>query len=369
MRVEGDESREGEPQDDWREEEAKPSLRQRWRAWRAGQAPLVTARLDRTERSFLGILRLSALLVAALLVLSAVAFFLVGLALQVPNPSSVATEQVQVAGSDLAPPPASPAPEQNRPQREQPRWERVLPAEFRNQYFALYRSAFAPAYRKNEKALEAPQFFELMFPAEALDQVEYFDDAKLAVPEGGQTEGMRPILSSLLSTMKEAATQAAVRKELQGYRAAQKVEVCRSVSRTRTRWVEQWDYSATNCPYWFEPPYGCMGRRQVSEPYQARECSMQFPDQLADPAQVMRDLQSRYFMALNDKVAGAQRTAELRRMEIAAQNQSGRDAVWQAVLAFAAFLALMFLYLMVALERHHRTIARNLAPPPARGAT
>jgi hypothetical protein len=365
--VEGDEAREDEPQDDWREE-GRPSFLARWRAWRGGQAPLIAERLDRTERSFLGVLRSSALFGAAALILCAIGFLLLGLALQLSDPDSVETEQVQVNGTDLAAPPATPMAEQSRPRREQPRWERVLPAEFRSQYFALYRSAFAPSYRKNEKALDPPQFFETMFPGEALDQVEYFDDAKLATPEGGATEGMRPILSSLLSTMKEAATQGAVRKELQAYRDAQKVEICRSVTRTRSRWVDGWDSSATHCAFWYEPPYGCMSRRQVSEPYQARECSMQFPDQLADPARVMSDLQSRYFTALNDKVAGAQRSAELRRIEIVGQNQSGRDAVWQAVLAFAAFLALMFLYLMVALERHHRTIARNFAPPPPPGA-
>jgi hypothetical protein len=363
--LEGDEVRQDEPRAEWGEEEEKRSLRGRWRAWRGVRAPLIAAKLDETERSFLGILRSSALFAAAALILIAIATLLFGLALQVSSPDSVETERVQVNGSDLAAPPATPAPEQDRPRREEPRWARVLPAEFRNQYFALYRSAFAPAHRQNEKALEAAPFFELMFPAEALDQVEYFDDAKLAAADGDQAAAMRPILASLLSTVKEAAAQEGVRKELQAYRAAQKVEICRSVTRTRTRWVERWDESATNCPYWYEPPYGCMGRRQVSDPYQARECSMQFPDQLADPARVMRDLQSRYFTALNDKVAAAQRSAELRRMEIVAQNQSGRDAVWQAVVAFAAFLGLMFLYLMVALERHHRTIARNLAAPPA----
>jgi hypothetical protein len=90
---------------------------------------------------------------------------------------------------------------------------------------------------------------------------------------------------------------------------------------------------------------------------------MQFPDQLANPAQVMRDLQSRYFLAANDKIAISERDAELQRREIADRNAFGSNAVWYAILAFGSFLSVMFLYLLVALERHHRALSRRLAPP------
>jgi hypothetical protein len=92
---------------------------------------------------------------------------------------------------------------------------------------------------------------------------------------------------------------------------------------------------------------------------------MQFPDALADPARVMRDLQARYFLNLSFKIESAQRDAELRRMEAVNRVASGRGAMLDAVYLFAAFLTLMFLYLIVALERHHRAIARKLTPEGA----
>lgn len=351
--------------DDYGEPEPKPSLRDRWRGFAAARGPMLAGKLDQTERSFLGALRFVALLAAGVLILVSVGLLVLGFIMQWESADAVETERVAVTGAELAPPQAPAPSPAAQPQREAPRWSRILPEAFRNRYYGLYRSAFAPSYRQGEKPLEAPQFFELMFPDDALDLIEFFDDGRIALAERAGEGGTRPLLESLLAALQEASATDAVRGELQGYKSAQRVEVCRSVQRTRTRSIEQWDYGAQSCPYWFEPPYGCMGRRQVSEPYQARECSMQFPDQLADPARLMRDLQGRYFGALDAKIAASQRDAETRRMEIISRNARGKGAVWDAVFLFGAFLTLMFLYLLVALERHHRTMARAMAARPA----
>jgi hypothetical protein len=362
-----DETADGVPNDDWREPAEEVQRVSWWKRLRARGARL-DRRLDGVERPFLALLRATALVVAALLVLASIVLLLLGFGLQVQRPDSVIAEPVSIAASDLASPAAPQAPPvpASGPQLE--RWARVLPTEFRTAYYQLYRQQFVPSYRATEKPLEQAPFFRELFPDDVLDTIESFNDERLAAATAGEKgpdrqSEVRPVLASLLSAMQGAAGQEAVRRELQAYKAAQRVQVCRNVQRTRTRSVERWDPMATNCPYWFEPPYGCMGRQQLQEPFQERVCSMQFPDQLANPAQVMRELQARYFLAANEKIATSERDAELQRREIADRNAFGTNAVWYAALAFGSFLSVMFLYLLVALERHHRAMSRRLGSP------
>lgn len=345
-------------------EEARAS---RWRAWFQRRAPQINGRLDGAERSFLGLLRVVALVTAGLLVVASIVLLILGFGLQIQDPDSVQADQVDVTSADVVPPPAPQAAPQNRQAAQQPRWARDLSPEFRRQYYQLYRSAFAPSYRPNEQPLEERAFFEQMFPDEVLNEIEMADDSRLRPPESDETAARqggdeRLLLLSLRRAVEGAAAQESVRRELQAYKTAQRIQVCRNEERMRSRSVEYWDYSARNCPFWYDPPYGCMSRRQVSEPYQERVCRMQFPEDLANPQQVMRGLQNRYFAALNDKIAASLRDAELQRQRIFERNESGKDWVWKSVLAFVAFLGLMFLYLLVALERHHRAISRRLAP-------
>jgi hypothetical protein len=362
-----DEAVDGARDDDWREPVEDLPRASWWKRLRTRGARL-DGRLDGVERPFLALLRATALVVAALLILASIILLLLGFGLQVQRPDSVSAEPVSIEAADLAAPAApqaSPAPAGGA---QLERWARVLPAEFRTAYYQLYRQAFVPSYRATEKPLEQAPFFQELFPDDVLDTIESFNDERLAAASAGdgaadRQSQMRPVLASLLSAVQGAAGQEAVRRELLAYKAAQRVQVCRNVQRTRTRSVERWDSLSTNCPYWFEPPYGCMGRQELREPYQERVCSMQFPDQLANPAQVMRDLQSRYFLAANDKIAISERDAELQRREIADRNAFGSNAVWYAILAFGSFLSVMFLYLLVALERHHRALSRRLAPP------
>ncbi|MFN3726284.1 MAG: hypothetical protein ACK4SZ_08265 [Allosphingosinicella sp.] len=345
---------------------SEQSRASRWRAWFERRAPQINRRLDGAERSFLGLLRAVALVTAGLLIVASIVLLALGFGLQIQDPDSVQVNPVEVTPVDVVPPPAPQAAPANRQAAQQPHWARVLSPEFRRQYYQLYRSAFAPSYRPNERPLEQQAFFEQMFPDEVLDEIEMVDDSRLQLSQGGEEAGRqggneRLLLVSLRSAVEGAAGQEGVRRELKAYKDAQRIQVCRNEERTRSRAVEYWDYSARNCPYWYEPPYGCMSRRQVSEPYEERVCRMQFPEDLANPMQVMRGLQNRYFAALDGKIAGSLREAELQRQRILERNQSGKDWVWKAVLAFVAFLGLMFLYLLVALERHHRAISRRLA--------
>lgn len=359
-----DGDRQFEEESDWAERtHARPSL---WTRVKRRGAKLDRG-MDGVERPFLALLRAAALTLAALLITGSLALLLFGLGMQVQRPDSVEAQPVRVEPADLAPPAAPQQASEPSAAARQPRWVRALPPDFRAAYFQLYRSAFAPFYRANERPLEQSQFFQQLFSDNVLDQIESISDNRLQVAPAetpSQQAQMRPLLRELLATMEGTVRQSGVQRELQAYKSAQRVQVCRDVTRTRTRWVEQWDYSANHCPYWYEPPYGCMSRRQVSQPYQERVCSMQFPGEIANPAQVMNDLQARYFIALNDKVAASEREAALQRQQISERNAWGSDSVWKAALAFGAFLGVMFLYLLVALERHHRMLSRRLAPPP-----
>lgn len=343
-------------------EEPEPSrwgrFRARGRSWGRSAAEW----FNKAEHSYLAFLRQTSLVAATLLIFGAALLFIAGVALQFGNPAGIQPEQVSVSTGDVI---SAPAPAPAKPAAEAadtpPRWSRVLPADFRERYFRTFQSNFAPYYRQGDKRPDRKTFFETMFPDPILDYVEGFDDARLAGSADAQEQDLRPLLANLQAIVAAAAADSGTKRELQGYRSAKKVQVCETVRRERVRYESYWNSLSTSCPYWYETPYGCSDTRAIREPYTERVCRMEFPDEVANPQNVMLRLQERYFGALDRKLQSAEAEADERRAQLMERKANGRAAISTSVKIFLGFLALMFVYILIALERHHRVISRTLA--------
>lgn len=360
MVAEDDGYRPDDSSHDYYSEEPEPSLFERLRVRGRRVGRTVSVWFSKAEQSYLSLLRQTSLLAATLLLFGAILLFVGGLVLQFGNPDGIRPEEVSVATSDVVSVPESgPTRTAAKPTDTAPRWNRVLPAAFRERYYSLFRSSFAPYYRRADKAPDRNAFFAALFPDDRLNYIEAFDDARLA--DADQSTDSRPLLTSLQTIVAAAAAHPTSIRELKAYQAAKRVQVCDTVRRTRTRYETYWNSLATSCPYWYESPYGCSDTRAVSQPYTERVCRMEFPGEIANPHNVMLRLQDRYFAALDRKIQSADAMVDERRQAMMLRKANGSMAIETAVKAFLAFLGLMFIYILVAIERHHRVFTRMLA--------
>lgn len=354
---------------DWDEElgelTGRERLKRRWARFTSDTRALGAHWFANAEHGYLSLLRRTALVAATLLLFGAIFYFLAGTYMRTGDPMNLSPELVTVSGPDLvvvAPPDPEEDGEGGAEARDQiPRYRLVLPEAFRDRYWRLYEQRFAPNYREGESGLERTAFFERMFPDDVLDQIQGFDETLLAVPQLPEETGStgNTLLDLLALSVDQASRTEEIEQQLSAYQSAQRVRICRTVQRTRTRYVEGWDYYSTSCPNWYEN-YGCATRRAVREPYSEQVCNMQFPDDIADPAEKMSELQQRFFQTVDMRIDDARDETRRLRSDMFRDKARGEDAQWNALYIFGVFLALMFLYTIVAIERHQRKLTNLL---------
>jgi len=159
-----------------------------------------------------------------------------------------------------------------------------------------------------------------------------------------------------LRLVKSAATMDEFRKRLAAFRTAKKVNVCNDEVRTRSRSIESWDVYATYCPNWYVSPVGFASTRTVDEPYMAKVCEMKYPDDLVAPSQQLANAVQRYGDIAGAKLAKANNDAEESTARNYARKAQGQENWSLSFKLFLGFMAVMFLYLFVAMERHHRSL-------------
>jgi hypothetical protein len=162
--------------------------------------------------------------------------------------------------------------------------------------------------------------------------------------------------------MGEAAGLPATQKRLARYKAAKKVQVCRSVERTRTTTQRGWDRFSTSCPNWYYDPIGCPVTREVETPYTARECTMKYPEGTQSHIQLFRAYQDRFYTLLARRRSENAAEAQARRMGIVEGIAKGRLDLWTALKIAIGFLLLMFFFLLIAIERHQRRMVARSEP-------
>jgi hypothetical protein len=327
--------------------------RERLRQW----GHRASVRASTIEARYLSLLRFSMLLIATVLLIGAIVFVLMGATKQIGS-SQVSPEPVKVSAADLAP--AVTKGSDSGAKKVDAEKPFQLSSQLKSQTLAAYKSNFAKFERKDEKASEK-QILDAVWPQarrEAFDNVniDYVDD------EGRSYTSGEELALHALALVKKSSETPDFTQSLQTYRAAKKSRVCRDVTRERERSVSYWDSDSMDCDNWYYSPVGCRSNRMVAEPYTAEVCEMQFPDDLDSPATAMGNSIDRFLRLAQIRQEDAAYKAEEKTAKINQRKVTGRANLMDGGKIFLGFLALMFLYLLVVLERHHRLLRKLVRP-------
>lgn len=327
---------------------------------RAGWRDRFGRALDNVEAIYLKVLRAAVLVVATIMIVIAAWLAISGLYKMSRSPASVQEKAATVDSKEIvdaeaksvavneksAEPSASPA-------------QRQFYREFVARYYELYRRRFEPYRQAEDKRLTRDEFDDRFIDTEKrLGQIASNDL---------NFESDRDDLKALLAVMTAAADAPAAEQRLQKYQSAKKVQVSNQVQRTRTERRNGWDSYSTSCAAWYESPIGCPATRSVSVPFMETVKSMEFPKDTQSHAQIFEAFQSRYFELLGERRLSNQADAENQRRSIAEGKIEGRLGMYSALQIVGAFLALMFFFLLIAVERHQRRMSTLLVGPARPG--
>lgn len=313
----------------------------------------LSGRIDRIERVFLILLRGAALAAAATVLLTAAIYFGWGLIQQIGSTRSD-PQPISVTAQDVTPPTAgenSATDDGSKSATPKP----TLDGEVRTRTLAVYRAAFKKFERRGID-FDQGKLPELVWPEERIRRFGLIAGELVQDEEGGSLGTGKALSLDGLGKVEKAAGSVEFQKGLIAYRDAKKTQVCRDVTRTRSRNVSGWDRYSMLCSNWYDSPIGCPSTQTIDEPYTTKVCEMKFPENLDSPSMAMAGAINRYGDAVEMKLVRARIDAEERTLVNRARKLSGKDSVVSSGKLFLGFLALMFLYLFVVLERHHRSL-------------
>lgn len=225
--------------------------------------------------------------------------------------------------------------------------------DFVNRYYNLFKTHFEPFRQPEDKVLTPDEFDDSFINTS--QRMESVARGTLSF------DADRQDLESLLSVMTEAAGRPVTQGRLKQYQAAKKIAVPRKVQRTRTTQRQGWNPLSTNCPNWYDPPYGCPETRTVQTPYTETVSKMELPEGTQTHSQIFRAFQDRYFTLLNERRNASVEKADSERRGILDGIAEGQRSLFTALQVIGVFLALMFFFLLIAIERHQRIIAARSA--------
>lgn len=243
--------------------------------------------------------------------------------------------------------------------------QRKFYAGFVDRYYRLFRTRFEPYRQAEDKTLSRDEFDDNFVQSAA---------RLTAATEGRVSfEADRADLETLFATMTAAAAEPKALTRLNRYKAARKIAVKHEVQRTRTEIRSGWNSYSTSCAAWYESPIGCPEQRAVEVPYTDTVTAMEFPKGTQSYAQIFRAMQDQYFALLEQRRVSNADNAALQRTKIVEANIRGGESLGTALRIFGGFIALMFFFLLIAIERHQRRLSASLpervgvepAPPPA----
>lgn len=303
--------------------------------------------LDKLEGVYLKVLRAAILILATLLIAGAIVLAAVSLYKLARSPDSVVEETASVAAAEIVD--AEQPREAKTGRARAPQVNVVVRNYYDNfvrRYHRLFRNRFEPFRQRDDKQLSVTEFGDnYIQPTERVK----------AVADGGLNfEDDKRDLESLLTVMTAAAEHPTTQQRLKKYMNARKVRVCRTVQRTRTVTQQGWDRYSMNCSYWYDPPMGCPVTRAVQQPYEAQECSMEFPPDTQSHSEIFRAFQDKYQTLLQSRREANASAAADERAAIEAGKITGAASLFTTLQILGAFLVLMFFFLLIAIERHLR---------------
>jgi hypothetical protein len=304
---------------------------------------------DRLETIYLAVLRIMVLVIATLALI--VAIWIAGDGLRsLLTSTKVEAEPVTVSGAEVlqasrdkqaVAAAAGDAEAPAVPKAVSDRHAAFMKSSF-GTYYRLYAQT-STTYRKPEdKALTPTELAErLGYDLQSYAAGEDIT-AKLFVEDKAYS-------GALLAAAQQVVADAGYRAKLAKYKAAQKTA---KSCRTEQRRQAGWDSSSVGCDGWWQSPIGCPVIREVP----VEVCEAAYPDNIISPetAFVEFDLGFRALWTRKTEDAEAARAAE--EDERRALKASGTPKLTQALMLLGGFLAIMFLFIVIAVERHLRRI-------------
>lgn len=330
---------------------------------------------DRLERSYLSLLRVLTLVVATICIVGAVIFALDG-ARRALTPTQVQPQAVAVtadetlgsviqdetAGKDAA------QTEQAAATAEERKALATFMAGPFETYYQGYRKLAATHSKSEDRLLTKAQLAEHLgytldavtaaAPLAAADAAPAETDAAADAVLAGfaRTAKLFVTDAAFAQAQSAAVTKAAADPRLlakaRTYQAAQKTaQACRTDYEVRT----VWDSNSTVCRDWYLTPYGCSVRRQVP----VERCEPAYPEGIKSPLALFTQLDESYRLAWHAKTMSAEDEAAAKTAEKEMVKAAAPASLLLALQIGGAFLVIMFLFLLIAVERHLRRVASD----------
>lgn len=301
------------------------------------------------EAGFLSLLRHAALLGAAVVLIGSTIYLGLGLFKQI-GWAEVSEEPVSLTADDLAPPAPTASAKATEVRPSKP----TISTAIRALTLKVYRTRFKGYQRADTKITEQEIVNYVWFD----DRITAFAGlaGMLHDKEGKVLPDRDAVMKNALDLVAASSQSGDFAKQLSAFRDAKKANVCTDVMKTRSRVVSSWDPYSTSCPNWFTNPVGCPSSRVEEEPYSEKVCELKFPEDIPSPAEQLSAAVQRYA----DKAEAAIGKAKMDAADATARNMArkveGHEDISTSGKLFLGFMAVMFLYLFVAMERHHRNL-------------
>jgi hypothetical protein len=311
------------------------------------------ATADRLETVYLAALRIMVLVIATLALLVAIWMAVDGLRSLLTStevkakPVSVTATEVLKANRDKQAVVDSASGDED-----------TVPKTVKDQHMAFMKGPFEAYYRlyvptaysykkAEDKVLDRAEFAQLL--GYDLDTFAWSDD-----PTVRRFAEDPAYAEAITLAAKEATADAGYRQLLAGYKAAQKTaQACRTEYERR----RGWDSNSMVCDAWWQSPIGCPVIRQVP----VQRCEPAYPDNIISPTKAFTEFDRGYRELWKRRTdqAEAERAAKVgKRYELKA---SGVPKLSKAMILLVGFLGIMFLFLVIAVERHLRRIKNGQA--------
>jgi len=308
----------------------------------------------RIETAYLSTLRFVVLIVATLFVLSAGVILINGLQ-RLLTSTEVAEEPVTVIPGEVL---ASVATKKDvnsaasSSEAAQAAADKKIFDRWKSGTFAAYHQSYVALARRYNKPED-----QILTRDQFAEELGYTVDAY----QTGDDDSVRRFVNDpsyaaqLTATAKALPSDRRVVGQLQQYRAAQKTAQTCTTDYVARR---MWDSNATSCSNWYEYPQGCAVVRDMP----VQRCVPAYPEGITSPAQAFAQMDLGFRSLWTSRQTKNSEDAAAKREALQAKQASGMPTLVQALQVFGAFLIVMFVFLVIAIERHLRRIAQT-APP------
>ena len=292
----------------------------------------------RIERAYLAVLRVALLLLATGLIVYAVWLAVTGTYHWSRDPASIKAAPVSVTAQEVAAIPAETTTTQanaDDPFATEKAWYRG----FADRYYKLYTTHYDRFRQPTDTPVTREQFGARLLGADR--RIDAISSGSLNFADD------KVRLERLLTTMTEVASLPETVNRLQRYRRAVRTKVSRVIRGSRTeRYCSDYGYYIDMCISY--------ATREI--PTSRTVTESRLPDGVIEPPALFGRQQDRFLELLASRTDTNSATASAERDRLLTGNATGRARLWTSLSVVAGFFVLMFLFLLIAIERHQRRL-------------